>query len=221
MNIGIIGAGNMGRALGMRWAHNGHHVLFGSRELSKAEAVAARMRTAHAGDFDAAAKFGDVILYTVRDVPPSRLLRSPQTLAGKVLIDCTNAGILGFEVPDPQQRAGIHFAAPVPSMAERLAADVLQARVVKAFNTIPYSVISLDTDQLRSHRVSVFLCSDDAAAKTVVKNLVEELGFVGIDSGGLERAHLVEAAADLLRFLIVGQGFGAFTTMSIQELPKP
>ncbi len=47
-------------ALGLRWASNGHQGLFGSRDLGKAKAVAARAsRSAQAGDFDEAAAFGD------------------------------------------------------------------------------------------------------------------------------------------------------------------
>jgi ketopantoate reductase len=32
MNIGIIGAGNVGGTLGTRWARNGHNVAFGVRD---------------------------------------------------------------------------------------------------------------------------------------------------------------------------------------------
>src|ERR1700732_2762683 len=72
MKIGILGTGNMGRALGLQWARNGHQVLFGSRDRSKAEAVAAYGHGhAQAADLDAAAAFGEVILYTVRDILPS------------------------------------------------------------------------------------------------------------------------------------------------------
>jgi 8-hydroxy-5-deazaflavin:NADPH oxidoreductase len=63
MNIGIVGTGQMGRALGLRWAGAGHRVLFGSRDLNKAKAVAASAPgRAEAGDFDAAAAFGEVVL---------------------------------------------------------------------------------------------------------------------------------------------------------------
>lgn len=40
MNIGILGSGNMGRALGARWAQAGHNVFFGGRDLNKTKAVA-------------------------------------------------------------------------------------------------------------------------------------------------------------------------------------
>jgi predicted dinucleotide-binding enzyme len=217
MNIGIIGTGHMGRTLGLGWARAGHRVLFGSRDLEKAKSVAAGVIGAEAGDFDAAAAFGDVVLYTVRGIFPSQLLRAPQALAGKVVIDCNNSDIPGYNaLSDP--RAAFRFAPPVPSLAERLAADVPDARVVKAFNTIPDVIFDLDRERLAAHRVSVFLCADDEEAKAVVKTLVEALGFVAVDSGELERAQLVESVADFLRFQIIGMGLGPFATLSLNVL---
>jgi NADP oxidoreductase coenzyme F420-dependent len=95
LKIGIIGTGNMGRALGTGWVQAGHEVLFGSHDLAKARNAAGD--SAKSGDFDDAAAFGAVVLYTVRDVLPSKLLRAPKALAGKILIDCTNSAILGLE----------------------------------------------------------------------------------------------------------------------------
>lgn len=68
---------------------------------------------AEAGDVDAAAAFSEVILYTVRDTLPSSLLRQPQVLSGKVVIDCNKS-----EAP-----SDFRFIAPIPSLAERRAAD--------------------------------------------------------------------------------------------------
>lgn len=219
MKIGIIGTGNMGRALGTRWAQAGHRVLFGSRDPEKARAVAAGC-SAQAGDHDAAAAFGEVLLYTVREVLPSALLRTPQALAGKVLVDCNNAAVFGLDLPDPRRRPGFHFQASIPSLAERLAADAPEARVVKAFNTIPAKVIELERDVLLRHRVSIFLCSDDAAAKATVRTLAEDLGFVGVDGGGLERAGQAEALADVVRFQILAMGRKATTALALQDLEE-
>jgi hypothetical protein len=112
MKIGIIGSGNMGRALGLRWAQNGHDVLFGSRDHEKAEKIAAQGgQRARAGSLDEAAASGEVILYTVRDVPPSSLLNNARALTGKIVVDCNNS-----DMP-----ADFRFATPVPSLAEKLA----------------------------------------------------------------------------------------------------
>src|SRR5881392_1785159 len=220
MRIGIVGTGNMGQALGLRWARAGHELLFGSRDGKKAKAIAADgSASTQAADFDAAAVFGAVVLYTVRDYFPSRLLKEPQALSGKIVIDCNNSAILGLDIPDPENRPGIHFTTPVPSHAERLAADTPGARVVKAFNTMAAQVIELDRNQLTRRHVSVFLCSDDAQAKSVVKELAEELGFIGVDCGGLERAQLVEAVGDFIRFQIIGMSLGPFATISVNVAP--
>ena len=222
MKIGIIGTGNMGRALGLRWAHAGHEVFFGSRDLGKAKAIAdSHSGSVRAGDFDAAAAFGDVILYTIRDRFPSNLLKDPQTLSGKIVIDCNNSAMLGLELPDPEHRPGIHFSITIPSLAERLAADTPGARVVKAFNTMAAQTIELDCETLARHRVSVFLCSDDEQAKSVVKGLAEELGFIAMDSGALERARLVESVGDFIRFQAIEMGLGLFATISVNIIPGP
>jgi predicted dinucleotide-binding enzyme len=220
MRIGIVGTGNMGRALGLRWARAGHKVLFGSRYVKKAEGIAAEASgSTQAGDLDAAAAFGEVVLYTVRNYFPSRLLKEPQALSGKIVIDCNNSAMLGLDIPDPKNRPGIHFTTPVPSHAERLAADAAGARVVKAFNTMASQVIELGRDQLARRHISVFLCSDDEHAKSVVNQLAEELGFIGVDCGGLERAQLVEAVGDFIRFQIIGMGLGPFATISLDVAP--
>jgi predicted dinucleotide-binding enzyme len=213
MKIGIIGTGNMGRTLGVRWARAGHEVFFGSRDLDKAKAAATTASpSAHAGDFDAAAAFGDVIVYTVRGVLPSRLLRDPRALAGKIVIDCNNS--------DFDASRGEFAPSPVPSYAEQLAADVPQARVVQAFNTLPHRILELDRSRLAPRRISVFLCADDPAAKETVKGLAEELGLVGIDSGELRRARIVDGVVDFIRFQIAGMGRGPFTTISLEGVPE-
>ena len=210
MNIGIIGTGNMGRTLGTRWSAAGHQVFFGSRDVRKAEEIAARCSSARGGSLAAAAEFGDVILYTVRDVLPSKLLENVEALTGKVVIDCNNS----------DQMSDYRFQPPVPSLAERLAADVPRARVVKAFNTVPHFVIELEKAQLAAHNISVFLCSDDVEARNIVMRLAEDLGFVGIDSGELARAQLVESVADFIRFQIGAMNLGPTSTISVQVIPR-
>jgi predicted dinucleotide-binding enzyme len=215
MNIGVVGTGNMGVALGTRWARNGHSVLFGSRDPNKAKAAAARASdTAQGGDFDTAAAFGEVVLYTVRGTLPSVLLRNPRALTGKVVIDCNNTDLDSDMRPIGVEPNGL-------TLAEKLAADIPDARVVKAFNSIPHRIIELDGETVAPYRISVLLCADDAAAKAKVKGLAEELGFVGIDCGPLKRSQVVDGATDFLRFQIGGMGLGPFATLSLNIVRTP
>jgi predicted dinucleotide-binding enzyme len=211
MKIGIIGTGLMGRTLGVRWAGAGHAVLFGSRDPAKAQAAAALAgSSARAGTTDDAAAFGDVVLYTVRGVFPSQLLRAPRALAGKIVIDCNNTDFdMARAEPEPP---------PAVSLAEQLAADIPDARVVQAFTTLPFPVLELPRDRLAPRRISAFLCGDDPAAKHVVAQLAEALGLVAVDTGPLRRAALVGGLADFIRFHIVGMKRGFLTTLSLDTL---
>lgn len=211
MQIGIIGTGNMGRTLGLRWAAVGHRVLFGSRDARKAQAAAQQAGApARAGDPDDAAAFGQVLLYTARGAMPTTLLRAPEALVGKIVIDCNNS--------DFDAERGEFAPAPVPSFAEQLARDVPGARVVQAFNTLPSRVLELPRERLAPYRISLFACSDDEEARRIVLRLGEELGLIGVDGGELVRARIIDGVVDCIRFQIAGMGRGTLTTISLQTL---
>jgi predicted dinucleotide-binding enzyme len=89
------------------------------------------------------------------------------------------------------------------------------ARVVQAFSTVPHRVLELDRAQLAPRRISVFVCSDDVAARRVVIELANQLGFVGIDCGELARARLVDGVTDFIRYHIAKLGRGPLTTISL------
>lgn len=65
--------------------------------------------------------------------------------------------------------------------------------MVKAFNTT--GAENMADPQYGSLQASMFLCGDDAAAKSVVTQLGEELGFEIVDSGPLSNARLLEPLA--------------------------
>jgi len=210
MKIGILGSGNMGRSLGILWSEHGHDVFFGARTAAAGQAVADLAGgTAQGGTNDEAAVFGEVLLYTIRGIDPVEVLASIDVLADKILIDCNNQ-----EIPPD-------FAYPpiARSIAETLAEQVPQARVVKAFNTMAQEVFELSPTPLKEYEVSCFVSSDDAEARTIVMQLASEIGFAPIDCGKLQNARLLEGLADFIRLMIGGQGMGAYATVSVHVLP--
>jgi predicted dinucleotide-binding enzyme len=210
MKIGIIGSGNMGRSLGILWAEQGHQIFFGTRTAEKGKAVAEFAgHGTQGGTNDEAAIFGDVLLYTARGIHPAEVFTSTEILTGKILIDPNN-----FEIPED-----FNYPPIVKSLAETLAEQVPNARVVKAFNTIPMEVFELAPEPLNDYNVSVFVASDDPTAKQTVMQLVQDIGFVPIDSGLLRNARLIEGLADLERFLIIGQNMGAYAVPVFKVLP--
>ncbi|MCP6758483.1 MAG: NAD(P)-binding domain-containing protein [Fischerella sp. CENA71] len=211
MKIGIIGSGNMGRSLGILWAQQGHQVFFGARTIQKGQAVAEFAgHGTQGGSNDEAAIFGEVLLYTVRGVNPAEVLSSTDILAGKILIDPNN-----YDIPED-----FNYPPIVKSLAQKLAQEVPNAHVVKAFNTIPMEVFELAPEPLKDYNVSVFVAADDPKAKQIVMQLAQEIGFAPIDSGTLSNARLIEGLADLYRFLIIHQQMGAYTGISLQKLPQ-
>ncbi len=210
MKIGIIGSGNMGRSLGILWAEQGHEVFFGSRTTKKGKEVAEIAgQTTQGGSNDEAAAFGDVLLYTVRGVHPTEVFSSTSVLDNKILIDCNNQ-----EIPE-----NFDYPAITQSLAEKLAAEVPNVKVVKAFNTMAQELFELAPTPLENYNVSVFVAGNDESAKQTVIQLAQEIGFQAINCGELRHARLIESAGDLIRLLMIQQQMGSYATISVHSLP--
>jgi 8-hydroxy-5-deazaflavin:NADPH oxidoreductase len=214
MKIGIIGSGNMGRSLGVVWAELGHQVFFGGRNLEQARQAAALTNgRAQYGSNDEAAGFGEVIVYSPRGVSPAEVLGKVDTLDGKIVIDLNNS-----EIPPDFEYAPITL-----SHAENLQRQIPNARVVKAYNTIPQGLFELNSDQLREYKVATFVAGDDQAARKSVLELSRQLGFDAIDCGPLRRARLLEGLADFIRYLMIGGGRpdGNFSIVDVPDAENP
>jgi predicted dinucleotide-binding enzyme len=189
MKIGIIGAGHMAEALGTPWAAIGHDVLLGSRTPDRAAALAESIgHGARSGSRRDAAEFGDAVLLAVPDAAVAAALADAgapaRTLAGRVLIDCTNP---------VEHGTGRQSAVAAPSMAEHIA-DLTAAHVVKGFNLCPSDVWRVPVG-IGGQPLAVPLCGDDSHALDVVSRLVTDLGCKPVVTGDLHRASQLEAVA--------------------------
>ncbi len=180
MKIGIIGAGNVGGSLGTQWASRGHQIFFGVRNPQgpeMQELLAEIGSNARAGSVQEAAAFGAVVALAVHwDAMPS-VLQQLRGLQGKIVIDCTNR----MRPPEPGS---------APTAGEEVARLLPGAVVVKAFNTI--GAEHLNNPQFGEQQASMFIVGDDPAAKRVVAQLAEDLGFDVVEAGPLRNAGLLE-----------------------------
>jgi len=117
------------------------------------------------------------------------LLRSFGSLDGKLIIDVTNP--LGVS-----EGREVAIEVPAGSGGELVQSLALNAHVVKAFNTIYYTVMAVP--ETAGGPVSVLLSGDDAVAKSRVAKLASGLGFEPVDVGPLRTARYTEAMALLL-----------------------
>ena len=180
MNIGIIGSGNMGATAARLFITAGHSVaLSNSRGPKNLQSLVVELGSqAHTATVEDAAKFGELVLIAI----PFASYKTLPTAAfsGKTVIDAENY--------DPQRDGNIpELDAKQTTSSELLAAHLPEARVIKAFNTIPSQDLategnmSLPVDERRT----ILVAGDDAEAKRLVMTLIEQIGFGAVDTGTL------------------------------------
>jgi len=183
--IAIIGTGNVGSALGPRFAELGHEIVYGSRDPGAADVaalVAATGEGASATTQAEAAQAADIVVLAVPWDVVEPLTRSLGDLAGRVIIDPTN--------PRRIAEDGLRDYAFDGSNAERIQALAPGASVVKAFNTLGADVMLDPTSA--GGPVTIPLVGDDADAKAVVARLAEDIGLAPLDVGPLRYARILE-----------------------------
>jgi predicted dinucleotide-binding enzyme len=184
MKVAIIGAGNVGGALGRAWTRAGHAVVFGVRDPGAAEVRALVAKTgAEARTPAAAAAAGEVVVLALPWGAAEAAVKGLGDLAGKVVIDCMNPLAMGAD--------GLGLdRGHTTSGGETVAGWLPGARVVKTLNQVGAEVMA-DASGF-AHPPVMFVAGDDAAAKAVATELVRDLGFEALDAGALRAARLLE-----------------------------
>jgi 8-hydroxy-5-deazaflavin:NADPH oxidoreductase len=183
MKIGIIGTGQIGGTLTRRLTKLGHQVYVANSRGPETLAALAEETGAKAVTAVEAARAGEVVVVTI---PEGKIRNLPKDLfagvpASVVVVDTGNYY--------PRQRDGrieeIEAGMPESRWVERQ----LGRPVVKAFNNI-YARHLLERGRPSGApgRIALPVAGDDARAKAVVLRLVDELGFDGVDAGGLDES---------------------------------
>jgi 8-hydroxy-5-deazaflavin:NADPH oxidoreductase len=176
--IAMIGAGNVGGALGARLEGFGYSVAYGTRDKPIADAV----------------KGADVVFVALPGGVAVETMKSAGDLGGKIVVDCTN----------PVGPGITHAPPPEGSIAAALAKALPAARVVKAFNVFG-AEFHANPELSHGLVVDVPMASDDAGAKAAVAAIAERAGFAPMDAGPLRNAALLESLAILwIHVAIVG-----------------
>lgn len=178
--ISIIGAGAIGSALARLLTGAGFEVkLANSRGPASLAGLVAELGPRASAATVAEAAQADVVFLSV---PWSRIADAVAGLGdwgGRIVVDANNP----IEAP-----AFKPFDLGGRASSEVVAGLLPGARVVKAFNHLqPALLVPAEKGQ----RV-LFYSGEDAAAKREVAQLIERLGFFGIDLGGVEGGRLAQ-----------------------------
>lgn len=177
MKIGIVGSAAVGLTLASKFAAGGHDVLIANSRGP--QSLAARL----AEDGSAAkpatvsqALAGEVVFLAVPWLKVPEVLRPDIAWDGRILVDTTNIFLSyapDYRVDDLKGDSGSEIIA-------RLAPS---ARVVKAFNTLPFRVMFAPTPP--NQKRVLFVAGDDSAAVATVSTLIEQLGLHPVALGPL------------------------------------
>lgn len=199
LQIAILGAGRVGRALGQRWAGGGHQVSYGVRDPQDPRHADLARAVSPADAVEGA----DVVVVALPWAGTEAALASLD-LGAAVVVDATNP-LVDMAIDPAATTAG--------SGAALVAAWARSPRVVKAFNTTGSP--NMEDPSYPGGVPCMPVAGDDADGKALVMDLARELGFDAIDAGPLAAAADLEHLAMLWIRLAFPMGNGPGIAFSL------
>ena len=188
MKIGILGSGDVAKALAAGFLKHGHDVKLGTRDPGKLSDWAKQNPKAGVASFSDTAKYGEVVVVAVKGTAAKDAVRAAGAgnLAGKVVIDACNP------IADEPPVNGVlkFFTNHDESLMEQLQSEAKDARFVKAFNSVGNTCMV--NPQFKGGKPTMFICGNDDAAKRVVSQILDQFGFETADMGKIEAARAIE-----------------------------
>jgi predicted dinucleotide-binding enzyme len=183
MNIGIIGAGNIGGTLTRRLTAIGHEVRVANSRGPESLADLAGETGATPTTLEAVAEGADIAIVAI---PQKGIASLPKGLFdalpdGAVVIDAGNYV--------PHLRDGQIAELDQGAVESRWVESHLGHPVVKALNNITADhMLTLGKPAGTAGRIALPVAGDSEAAKATVRALLDELGFDAVDAGDLSES---------------------------------
>lgn len=207
MKIGIIGAGNVGRALGGRLIAAGHEVTFGLVDPEDTSEID-ELEGARGASVRGAVEAAEVVVLAT----PWKFTQDAVEAAGdfenKPLLDATNPIGPGFTLTHGHDDSG----------AEQVARWATNARVVKIFNTTGFE--NMKDPSYGDYEVMMLAACDDEDAREVALGLARDIGFEARWLGDLSHARLLEPMALVWIKLALVRGEGRKFAFGMLRRPE-
>ncbi len=193
MKITIIGAGNIGKTLGSKWAQSGHQVTYGVRNTG--DPKHAGLNVAPIADSLTGA---EVILLSLPGAGVVEFgVQFGAGLAGKIVIDATN---------NPRS--------PLMNNLDALQSAAPDADLVRAFSTLGWE--NFANPSLGGQQLDLFYAGAESARPTA-EQLIRDIGLRPVCLGGLEAVTAVDGLTRAWFALAFGQGKGRRIAFKLLE----
>ena len=190
MKVGIIGSGNVGRALATGFLNEGNEVMLGTRNTSKEDVVKWKKENTNGllGSFQETAQFGEVIVLAVSGLVTEDAinLAGKEHLSNKVIIDTTNP----IAAVPPENGVIRYFTTLEESLMEKIQKILPDAKVVKAFSCVGNAFMY--KPNFNGSIPTMFICGNDDPAKKTVTDILISFGWETEDMGKVEAARAIE-----------------------------
>ncbi len=199
MKIAVIGTGNVGEALAAKWAHKGHEVNLGVRDINnfKGKELLKNPHTSAMAVQDAV-RNSEAILIATPAPTAIEVVKSLGDTTGKMIIDSMNI-VMG---KGPQG---------FTNTTDAILQNTQTKDVVKCFNTTGFN--NMANTVYGNSRLDMFVAGDSVKGREIAITLAKDAGFEECYSiGGNDKFTLMEEFAwfwiNLAMFQGQGRDFG-------------
>lgn len=186
--IGILGSGDVAKALAKGFVDQGHEVMIGSSDSNKLIQIKSSIPV-QTGSFQQASALGDLLVVAVKGYAAIKVFSNlnAEDIKGKTVIDTTNP----ITETAPIQGVLQFFTLQNESLAAQLQDTQPGAYIVKAFNSVGSPFMYQPSFQ--GMIPSMFICGNNDSAKKEVTDILDAFGWQTEDMGSIQSAGSIES----------------------------
>jgi hypothetical protein len=185
--VGILGSGDVGKALANGFLKYGHQVIIGTDHAEKLSVFKHEHPGLETASFEQAARSVEILVLCVKGTAAESVVQKVKgAISGKTIIDATNP------IADAPPQNGVlkFFTTLDESLMERLQRIAPDANFVKALNSIGNA--GMVNPDFGGTKPTMFICGNNEGAKRQVSQVLEKFGFEIEDMGMAESARAIE-----------------------------
>jgi hypothetical protein len=191
--VGIIGSGNVGRALAQGFIDLGYETTIASRSKTTREKLNIEFDgRVNTDSLENTAKSNELLVFAVKGTQALEAIQTLgiENLSGKTIIDTTNP----IAEAAPENGVLLYTTNINKSLMEELQTKAPNANFVKAFSCVGSAHMVKPSFKSKP---TMFICGNDTKAKQEVTEILDKFGWETEDMGAAEAARAIEPLAML------------------------